>query len=397
MEANGNEPAWFTRFQKTLNAKLDMLNDKLKDIDRKFAEMQQVKKIAEENRSMIQDLQKEMQSLKQRLINSEVQSRRNNLIFEGIGENHTKETWAECQNKLYELLEKNLGITTAKDIRFERVHRLGPFKPDNVRGIIAKFAFYEDREMVWRKRFSLKGSKLWILEDYPAEIQAARRRLYPIMRAAQSEARDSGITRKVSLSLDKLILDGKVFTINDLHNLPTNLRPGNISSKTTGDVTVFYTRNSVLSNFYMDTPFKVDGVSYNCAEQYIQNAKALLFDDEETAYKIMRAKTSNEQCQLGKKVKGYNEQKWMRAAEDVLSKANLAKFDQNEHARNTLLQTESNVLGEASKNKKWGIGLSLNDANVTNPQHWDGKNIFGQVLEKVRRQIRSKYCDSGKS
>ena len=385
------EPAWFTRFQESINSKLDSLSDKLKDVDRKLTELQQVKKMAKENKSMIQVLQNEMESLKQKLIYSEAQSRRNNLIFEGIAENHTKETWADCQKAIHEQLEKNLGITAAKDIRFERVHRLGPYKPDNVRGIIAKFAFYQDRELVWKKRFSLKGTNIWISEDYPAEIQAIRRRLFPIMRAAQSEAKESGITRKVSLSFDKLVLDGKVFTINDLHKLPKNLRPENISTKTTGNVTVFYTRNSVLSNFYMNTPFKVDGVSYNCTEQFIQNAKALLFNDEETAYSIMRAKSSNEQCQLGKKVKGYNEQKWMRAVEEAMLKANVAKYDQNEYARNILLQTESNVLGEASKSKKWGIGLSLDDANVTNTQHWDGKNIFGHVLEKVRNQIRNKY------
>ena len=81
----------------------------------------------------------------------------------------------------------------------------------------------------------------------------------------------------------------------------------------------------------------------------------------------------------------------MNAAKDVLLKANLAKFDQNEHARKILLQTGTNVLGEASKNKKWGIGMSLDDKNVTNTEHWDGQNIFGQVLDNVRSQIRLKY------
>jgi ribA/ribD-fused uncharacterized protein len=138
----------------------------------------------------------------------------------------------------------------------------------------------------------------------------------------------------------------------------------------------------------MNAPFKVDGISYNCTEQFIQNAKALLFKDEETAYRIMRAKTSHEQCQLGKKVKGYNEQKWMQTAESVLLRANLAKFGQNEHAKKILLHSESNVLGEASKNKKWGVGLSLDDPNVTKTEHWDGKNIFGKVLENVRSQVR---------
>ena len=392
------EPGWFTKFSETINTKLDILNSRLDHVDSKLVEFQNVKKIVDENRSMIlenrsmiQEIQKELKSLKQRVIYSDAQSKRNNLIFDGIAENHTNETWIDCQNKLCEILEKDLGITAVKNIRFERVHRKGPYKPDNIPGVIAKFTFYQDREMVWKKHFSLKGSNIWISEDYPPEIQNARKRLYSIMRAAQNEARKSGIARKVSLSLDKLVLDGKVFTINDLDNLPANLRPENISTKTTGNVTVFYTRNSILSNFHMNTPFRADGELYNCTEQFIQHAKAKLFNDDETAYKILRAKTSHEQCQLGKKVKGYDEHKWMNAANDILLKANLAKFDQNEHARKVLLQTGPNVLGEASKNKKWGIGLSLDDPNVTNTQHWDGRNLFGKVLENVRSQMRLKY------
>jgi ribA/ribD-fused uncharacterized protein len=347
-----------------------------------------VKKTTEENRAMIQETQNELQQLKQRVIYSEAQSKRNNLIFWGIAETHTNETWADCENKIRDIIVNKLGITDADNIRFERVHRLGHYKPDNIRGIIEKFSFSQDREMIWKNRFSLKGTKIWITEDYPAEIQAIRRRLYPIMRTAMKEAEKNDKTIKVSLSLDKLILEGKVYTINDLYKLPPELRPDNISTKTEGNVTVFYTRNSVLSNFHMDTPFKVDGVFYNCTEQFIQNSKALLFKDEETAYKIMRAKTALEQCQLGKKVKGYNEKKWMQTAESVLLKANLAKFYQNEYAKKVLLHTESNTLGKASKDKRWGIGLSLDDPNVTNTLLWDGSNIFGKVLEKVRSQIR---------
>ena len=389
------EPQWFTRFRETLNTRLDTLTNRLNEVDRKLEGIQTVKKMTEENRSMIEDMQKEINSLKQRVIHSEAQSKRNNLIFDGIAESHTRETWADCEEKIYTLLEKNLGIATARNIKFERVHRLGPYIPDNVRGIIAKFTYFQDREMVWKERTKLKDSSkdIWISEDYPREIKATRKILYPILRAALKEAKDLNITRRVSLNLDKLVIDGKVYTINDLHKLPPTLRPENISTKTEGNVTVFYTRDSILSNFHMNTPFKIDGIKYNCTEQYIQNAKAMLFNDDEIAYKIMRAKSSHEQCQLGRKVKGYNEHRWMQVAHEVLYKANMAKVDQNEQAKTALLQTESNVLGEASKNKRWGIGLSLNDDNVTKTQFWQGDNIFGKVLEKVRGQIKTKHCE----
>lgn len=384
------EPKWFTKFRETLDIQL-------KEMDRKLDEYKKVKEIAEQNRAVIYELKKEnaslgreIENLKHKLISNEAQSRRNNLIFEGLMENQN-ETWTDCENKIYELLETKLGIQNAKTlIKFERVHRLGPYIPDNKRAVVAKFSFYKDRDTVWKKRSSLKGTNIWISEDYPVEIQSARKILFPIMRHAQKMSTEGQAT-KVSLSMDKLILNGKPFTIKDLDKLPEKLRPENISTKTEGEVTVFYTRNSMLSNFYMNAPFKLNGIKYNCTEQHFQQAKALHFGDEQTAFKIMTAKDSHEQCQLGKKVKGYNDHEWQKVAKTVLLKANIAKFEQNEAARRVLLNTGANLLGEASRSKVWGIGLSLGDNNVTNPDHWSGQNIFGQVLQQVRDTLKTKH------
>lgn len=100
-----------------------------------------MKQLAESNKSLILHVKRENEALAkevQRVIYQEAQSRCDNLIFEGIPESHTKETWADYENKIYELIQKDLGLPTARNIRFERVHRLGPYSPDKVRGIIAK-------------------------------------------------------------------------------------------------------------------------------------------------------------------------------------------------------------------------------------------------------------------
>jgi ribA/ribD-fused uncharacterized protein len=230
----------------------------------------------------------------------------------------------------------------------------------------------------------------WISEDYPPEI--LRKILFPVYRATRQQMEDpSSFIKTASLSMDKLQINSKVFTVNDIEKLPPSIHPVSIATKTDKDrnVTVFYSRNSVLSNFFQNAPFNLDGTTYNCTEQFIQHAKATLFGDQETAYKIMKATDPLTQCKLGKKIKGYNNNRWMDKVEGVMYKCNMAKYEQNEAARRVLFLTGSNTLGEASRSNIWGIGLSINHMDVTNMQRWEGRNIFGKCLQRVRDELQT--------
>src|SRR5947209_19865319 len=85
--------------------------------------------------------------------------------------------------------------------------------------------------------------------------------------------------------------------------------------------------------------FTIDGKVYNCAEQYMMEQKALLFDDRETAAKIMRARTPREQKQLGRQVGNFNAGRWNAVARDIVFRGNVAKFTQNPELRAALLAT----------------------------------------------------------
>src|SRR5690348_8597394 len=75
--------------------------------------------------------------------------------------------------------------------------------------------------------------------------------------------------------------------------------------------------------------FTIDGVSYNTCEQYMMAEKARLFGDHETEAKIMQTADPREQKALGRKVKSFDEERWKAAREDIVYRANLAKFTQN--------------------------------------------------------------------
>lgn len=76
--------------------------------------------------------------------------------------------------------------------------------------------------------------------------------------------------------------------------------------------------------------FKIDGVTYNCAEQYMMAQKAVLFKDDATLDKIMASDSPRIQKGLGRKVRGFNQSKWDAGARDIVYRGNWAKFTQNE-------------------------------------------------------------------
>jgi ribA/ribD-fused uncharacterized protein len=65
------------------------------------------------------------------------------------------------------------------------------------------------------------------------------------------------------------------------------------------------------------------------------------------------------------------------------------KFKKNEYIQKILLSTEDAILVEASPyDKLWGVGLSINNDDIYDNEKWNGANILGYALMKVRAQLR---------
>ena len=134
--------------------------------------------------------------------------------------------------------------------------------------------------------------------------------------------------------------------------------------------------------------FVVEGVTYNCAEQYMMAAKAKLFEDDETLDKIMASTSPKEQKQLGREVKNFDKDKWDAVARDLVEKGNYAKFTQNNDLKKMLLETIGTTLVEASPyDKIWGIGMDDKNPLALNRNTWKGLNWLGEVLTRVRDRI----------
>ena len=261
-------------------------------------------------------LRAENEEMKEKLLRSECQSRRDNLVFQGVHE----EKGENCEESVLGLL--NYAGFPLEMRSLVRTHRLGPFSHHKTRPLIVRFHHYQDREIVWLGRKHIKDScGITIVEDFPEDIRNRRKQLYPVLNAAMSyrDEQFPDYRFKARLTVDKLIINGKSYTVDTLNKLLDKIKPALASSPFRGETQVFFSRSSPLSNFYQCN-FKVDGVEFNTMEQYLQQAKALYFEDKLTAEQIMIASDPVRQKHLGKSVQNFDLSTWQGAVPDILLK-----------------------------------------------------------------------------
>ena len=135
-------------------------------------------------------------------------------------------------------------------------------------------------------------------------------------------------------------------------------------------------------------PFTVDGIRYPTAEHFMMAGKALLFGDAEAAAQIARACHPGEAKALGRKVPGFDEQRWAAQCFGIVVAGNVAKFSQHPELGQFLLATGDRVLVEASpQDRVWGIGLAADDERAATPRTWQGLNLLGFALMEVRHRL----------
>ncbi|CAG5125189.1 unnamed protein product [Candidula unifasciata] len=153
----------------------------------------------------------------------------------------------------------------------------------------------------------------------------------------------------------------------------------------------FYGNKSPFSQHYK-ARFSVDGVVYNCGEQFMMYSKAALFKDEAMKQKIMSTDDPVKQKKFGRQVQNFEKDVWNKAAETVVKIASKAKFDQNEEMRKQLFATYPKILAEASpRDRIWGIGLGASNPKTLNKANWRGQNKLGYILTEVRDELMKEY------
>lgn len=134
--------------------------------------------------------------------------------------------------------------------------------------------------------------------------------------------------------------------------------------------------------------FRIDGVNFVTAEQYMMYKKAKLFGDDAVANEIMKTANPRTQKELGRKVRGFDKDKWESVCREYVYQGNYAKFTQNPEFLKELLNYGDRKFIEASpKDKIWGIGLHFSDDRILDPKNWQGTNWLGEAITRVRDEV----------
>jgi len=150
------------------------------------------------------------------------------------------------------------------------------------------------------------------------------------------------------------------------------------------DKYVFFWKEHPFCNFTRCV-IEYKGKKFTSSEQLFMWYKAMFFDDEETAEKILKSTRPEEARKLGRLVKNYDDAEWNKVRVKYMHQAVLQKFMQNEVLKKQLLDKKydgKQFVEAAYYDRIWGIGYNEDDA-LANIPYW-GRNELGKVLNKVR-------------
>lgn len=141
---------------------------------------------------------------------------------------------------------------------------------------------------------------------------------------------------------------------------------------------------SCLSQWF-PSKFKICGITYNYAEQFVMAEKARVFGDEKTRKMILNTSDPQEIKSLDRGLKGFDAYAWNEISDIAVEYCNMAKFSQNRDLLEYLIGTGDKVIVDASPlDTMWGIGMNENDPNIMDVSKWKGLNKLGFALMEVR-------------
>ncbi|XP_060551565.1 uncharacterized protein LOC132713112 [Ruditapes philippinarum] len=144
--------------------------------------------------------------LRDEITDIKCRSMRDNLLFFNLPEEKDE----NCEQKVLNFIEKEMKILAAiENIKLHRAHRLGVYRSTKVRPIVAKFAYFPDRERVRASAKTLSGTQFGVAEQFPREIMETRRKLVPIMKKARDEGKEAYI------KVDKLYINKQLYRGHD--------------------------------------------------------------------------------------------------------------------------------------------------------------------------------------
>ena len=266
--------------------------------------------------------------LQEEIVKLQCYDRKDNLKFVGISE-RAYETNIDCRRVI-------LNILASSNIRLhpkviQSAYRIGPKTKNRERSIVIKMFHAREKELVLaQSQHKWSCTRIRIEEAFPPAIEAQRKILKPILIAANQKKDQNGQTYRTSMRLNKLNVNGNIYTTKTMNKLQTSLDPEKIATPTNGKVTAFFTTSSPLSNHHIANQ-EVEGVEFNCNEQYYVYKKAKTCKHHDSAAQIMKERDPAKQKSLGRdeNISNFKKSTWRERCNDIMQIGLKSKFDQN--------------------------------------------------------------------
>lgn len=201
---------------KGIQDKLDRMDKRSERIETKIdtfqKELQNVKqeniRLKEENKELCTKITEQ----ENRIEILERESRKKKIIVKGIQETE-EESELILKEKIRKMLQK-IEIPINMETETWEVRRIGRIFQDRKtpRPIIIEFASWNKKMEVLKAAKKLKGSDIWISEDYTKQVQQQRKILIGHMK----EARSKGY--RANISYNKLIINGEYYNTEQVHH-----------------------------------------------------------------------------------------------------------------------------------------------------------------------------------
>lgn len=130
-------------------------------------------------------------------------------------------------------------------------------------------------------------------------------------------------------------------------------------------------------------------VRFGHAEQFLMAAKAAVFADAPALDTLLASPnvTPAAAKRAGRAVAGFDQRRWDAEKREVAFVTCLAKFAAAPERVAALLDTlppSRRLVEAAPRDRVWGVGLGIGNADAEVPSRWRGQNLLGEALERVR-------------
>ena len=154
-------------------------------------------------------------------------------------------------------------------VRINKIIQKGTYSARSMRQVSITFDKFSDAAYVLENRYYLPQG-IFVEREYTEETDRKRKVLRPYLQAPKSLNHYAGRCR---ISGDKLKINGRKYSMDELGQLPSDLSGYEISTKQGREGMCSFGELNPLSNFHR-AQFTVDGETYHSSEQFIQKTKA---------------------------------------------------------------------------------------------------------------------------